>query len=331
MQIKSSDYKWPILLVSFLLLSLLSACGGGGPSTPINTTSGQTVTPQTAKVNAAYFGIFDTYIYDMAMRVKDTIPWVKINRLYIAFAMVSGTGELVDDTITMNATDLIPAAECEIRIKNIVNLCRTANPDTEILISSAPYIPEANYLEALKNPQKFADSVVRYVKKYNLDGFDMDWESPLIKYDPVVIAQLPVLFSTCRDTLRATGLNPHGKPYKVTTSVGYHIPKTVASLKDSVDGINIMSYGGPNADLLILMASQYLAAGFPAEKMIGGATCETVDPETESTVAAKWSYVHQQNMGGMFAWRMDNDTRPSLGSSPTFRVMNWLYGYSLAP
>ena len=212
-----------------------------------------------------------------------------------------------------------------------MNLCRAANPDTEILISSAPYVPEANYREALNNPRKFADSVVKYVKKYSLDGFDMDWESPLIKNDPVVIAQLPILFSTCRDTLRATGLNPHGKPYKVTTSVGYHSPKTVAGLKDSVDGINIMSYGGPNAELLILMAKQYSDAGFPPEKMIGGATCETVDPEAESTVAAKWNYVRQQNMGGMFAWRMDNDTRLSLGNSPTFSVMNWLYGYSLAP
>ena len=326
MQIKITYYKWPILLVSLFLSSLLNGCGGGGGGGG----SPPSVTPQTAKVTAAYFGIFDTYIYDMAMRVKENIPWGKVNRLYIAFAMVSSNGELVDDTIT-NPAETITAAECEIRIKNIVNLCRTANPNAEILISSAPYIPEVNYQEALRNPQKFADSVVKYVKKYNLDGFDMDWESPLIRNDPTVIAQLPVLFSTCRDTLRATSLNPHGMPYKVTTSVGYHSPKTVASLKGSIDGINIMSYGGPNADLLILMASQYLAAGFPAEKMIGGTTCETVDPETESTVAAKWSYVRQQNMGGMFAWRMDNDTRLSLGSSPTFRVMNWLYGYSLAP
>jgi GH18 family chitinase len=291
------------------------------------------VTPQTAKVTAAYFGIFDTYIYEMAMRVKENIPWGKINRLYIAFAMVSSNGELVDDTIAMNASDLITAAECEIRIKNIVNLCRTANPNAEILISSAPYIPEANYQEALKNPQKFADSVVRYVKKYNLDGFDMDWESPLIKYDPVVIAQLPVLFSTCRDTLQATGLNPHGKPYKVTTTVGFHSPQTVASLKGSVDSINIMSYGGPYEGLLIVMASQYLSAGFPAEKMIGGVNCVITEKpfDTDISVAAKWDYVRQQKMGGMFAWRMDMDTRPTLGSPPTFKIMSSLYRYSLAP
>ena len=323
--------RWPIRLSAILLTSLLTGCGGGGSSAPVPASSGQPVTQQSAMVVGAYFGIFDTFIYDMAMLVKENIPWGKINRLYIAFATISSNGELVDYT---NLADSITAAEAEKRTKNIVALCRTANPDAEILISTAPwmFVSDDNYLQALWNPQKFADSVLRYVKKYNLDGLDIDWESPVLRDDQAVIGQLPVFFSTCRKTLQAAGPNPHGKPYKVTTTVGYHSPQTISSLKDSIDGINIMSYGGPDAGGLIDVVTKYRDAGFPTEKMIGGITCEVENiPETESSVAAKWSYAHQQKMGGMFAWRMDNDTRLSLGSPPTFRLTNWLFGYSLAP
>ena len=322
--------SWSKVLITFLLTSLVTGCGGGGASAPVPVTSGQAATQQSAKVVAGYFGMFDTYTYNMAMRVKENIPWTRINRLYIAFATPSSNGELVDFT---NLVDTLTVAEAEKRVRNIAELCRSTNPNAEILISSAPsvFVDDANYLQALWNPQKFADSVVRYVKKYNLDGLDIDWESPVLRDDPAVIKQLPVFFSTLRDTLRATGPNPHGKPYKVTTTVGYHSPQTVASLKDYVDGINIMSYGVGGVNYLIDTATQYRNAGFPAEKMIGGLTCEADTPETESVVASKWTYVFQQNMAGMFAWRMDNDTRPTLASPPIFRVMNWLYGFSLLP
>ena len=108
---------------------------------------------------AAYFFLFDG-AYDEAMSVQDTIPWKKINRLYIAFATVD------DGVLTDKKTNESPMEQTEQKIRNVVALCRRDNPDAEIFISSdfGDQSIDDKYLEAAGNPQKFADSVVEYLK-----------------------------------------------------------------------------------------------------------------------------------------------------------------------
>ena len=65
------------------------------------------------------------------------------------------------------------------RIQEIVALCHENNPDAEIFITSnfGGRELDTEYLAAAQDPQKFADSVLAYLKEYDLDGYDMDWES----------------------------------------------------------------------------------------------------------------------------------------------------------
>lgn len=307
-----------------------SAKGMGNPSQPVGTESGGNNSPTLSStprpIIAAYFLVLDD-AYPAAMSVSDQIPWKKVNRVYIAFATLMD-GVLADYPAGSSPEDIAAREENGRKIQNVVSLVRKNNPDAEIFISSnfGEDTMDPEYLLAAQDPQKFADSVLAYLKEYDLDGYDMDWESHRINdYAP----QLTSLLSTVHTTFAAAGDNPHGRPYLVTHTVwpGVESAETVAGLKDRVDQLNLMTYGaGDNYDLRTY-ADSYYQAGFPYEKMVGGVESEAgyTDgvPDTQDSVAAKCAYAKEKNLAGLFEWRMDNDMRPE-GGVPTFEVTGWM-------
>ena len=328
----------PLLILAAMLLFAAGCTQNTALSTGQDTQSARgtaSVTPVPAadgRVIAAYWYLYpnkndDTY--SLVMPAKDQIPWKKINRLYIGFATVKD-GVLTNLPTGTSADDAAQRTEMQRRIHEIVALCHENNPGAEIFITSnfdeRELDPE--YLQAAQDPQKFADSVLAYLKEYDLDGYDMDWESGRIDdYAP----QLTSLLSTCHATFTAAGNNPHGRPYLLTHTVwpGVESAETVAGLKDSVDQLNLMTYGTGDKYDLVSFADSYAAAGFPYEKMIGGVESESaytdnVGPDTQGSVAAKCAYVKEHNLAGLFSWRMDNDMRPD-NSPPTYQVTGWVY------
>jgi Chitinase len=327
------------LILTVLLLSLLAA-GCMQNSSPAGQNSPAPGTPAAAtpvpaadgKISAAYWYLYpdpndDTY--SLVMSEKEAIPWTKINRLYIGFATVKD-GVLTDLPTGDSADDAVRRAEMQRRIHEIASLCREKNPDAEIFISSNFGGDLDNeYRAAAQDPQKFADSALAYLKAYDLDGYDMDWESSNIDdYAP----QLTALLSACHTTFAGAGTNPHGRSYKVTHTIwpGVESAQTVAGLKDAVDQVNIMSYGTGDKYDLVSYADSYAAAGFPPGKMIGGLESESgytdnVGPDTQETVAAKCAYVKSHNLAGLFVWRIDNDMRPD-NAAPTYQVTGWMNG-----
>lgn len=262
---------------------------------------------------AVYFGIFDD-AYVEAMTIQEQIPWDKVNRVQIAFATVED-GVLQD--ITVNDT----TAEAQERITSLIALVRDANPSIEILIVSN-YGPEVTdeYLQAAQDPQRFADSVLEYLQDYGLDGFDMDWEDTAIDD---YADELETLLGTTYATLKVAGESPTGGKYQLTHTVwpGVASPETVAAIADDVDHLNLMTYG----DGLASYATDYADAGVPYELMIAGVEAETGDlQDSADSIAAKAQYVLDNDLAGIFVWRLDNDTRAD-GEPPTFEVTNWVY------
>jgi GH18 family chitinase len=332
---------FPSLIILAMLL-VTAGCtqnstvpAGSVNSPPDNTTDGNNQAPALVpddKVIAAYWYLSpdpndDTY--SLVMSAQDQIPWTKINRLYIGFATVND-GVLTEMPTGTSAEAAELRAQMEHRIQTIVALCHEKNPGAEIFITSnfGGSDIDNEYLAAAQDPQKFADSVIFYLKAHDLDGYDMDWESGQINdYSPQLIS----LLSTCHATFAAAGTNPHGQPYKLTHTVwpGVESAETVAALNDSVDQINIMSYGTGDTYDLVSYADTYAAAGFPYEKMIGGVESESgytdnVGPDTEASIAVKCAYVKEHNLAGLFEWRIDNDMRPD-NSPPTYQVTRWVY------
>jgi GH18 family chitinase len=287
---------------------------------------------QSRNIVAAYFYLYpdpndDTY--PLVMSAKDAIPWKKVNRIYIGFATLHD-GVLTDLPAGNSAENISQRAETQGRIRNVVALIRKNNPGAEIFITSnfGQEEMDPQYLLAAQDPQKFADSVVGYLKEYDLDGYDMDWESRKIDdYAP----QLTSLLSACHDRF-AAGNSPRGRPYSLTHTVwpGVESPETVAGLADSVDQLNLMTYGPGDTYDLTSYAAAYHDAGVPWEKMIGGVESEAGYGEsgghdTQESVAAKCAFVKENNLAGLFEWRMDNDMRPD-GSPPTYQVTGWMSG-----
>lgn len=279
--------------------------------------------PEGQLIIAAYFLIFDEG-YDQTMTVPDSIPWNKINRLYIAFATVN------DGVLTEATADGTSAEEAEGKIRKVIDLCRNGNPDAEIFISSnyGGQSADDKYLEAAKDPQRFADSVLDLLRKYDLDGYDMDWETSRIND---YADELYALLSACNATLKQAGPNPHGKPYKVSHAIWptAHSPGTVAGLRDYIDNINLMTYGAESGDDLRSYAESYHDAGFPYEKMIGGADselgyAENGGPDTQDSIQEKCNFAEEKNLAGMYSWRLDNDMRAA-GGPPTFQAASWIY------
>lgn len=146
------------------------------------------------------------------MSAPDRIPWTKINRLYIGFATVKD-GILTELPTGSSPADVSRRDEMRMRIREVVKECRENNPDTEIFIVSnfgeRELAPE--YLQTAQDPQKFADSVLAYLKENDLDGYDMDWESHSIDdYAPQLTSLLDACHATSADSYAKAGF-PYGK------------------------------------------------------------------------------------------------------------------------
>ncbi|WP_212978418.1 glycosyl hydrolase family 18 protein [Paenibacillus azoreducens] len=141
----------------------------------------------------------------------------------------------------------------------------------------------------------FADSIIEYVKKYNLDGIDLDWEYPtqdaggIVTGRPVDKENFTLLLKLVREKLNALGLQQN-KYYELTIAAGagwgYLNGVEIEKITPLLDNINIMTYDfagawvqntahhthlyGPNisADLCVEVL---LKSGVPAHKVVLGA------------------------------------------------------------
>jgi hypothetical protein len=317
-----------IFIIIAAILLMTAGCTRISPPAGVPGDSNPPVpSPVTGRnIIAAYFYLYpdrndDTY--PLVMSAKDAMPWKKVNRIYIGFATLQN-GVLTDLPAGTSAESTSRRAETQARIRNVVTLIRQNNPGAEIFITSNfdEEKLDPQYLLASEDPRKFAGSVVGYLKEYDLDGYDMDWESGKINdYAP----QLTSLLAACHDRFSMEGNSPRGRPYKLTHTVwpGVESPETVAGLADSVDQLNLMTYGPGDTYDLTSYATAYHDAGFPWEKMIGGVESEAGYGEsgghdTQESVASKCAFVKENNLAGLFEWRMDNDMRPD-NSPPTYQ------------
>ncbi len=274
----------------------------------------------------AYFYLFDD-TYDQVMNNPDDLPWNQFNRLYLAFATIQ------DGNLTNIEMDE-EGEEADTKIKNLVDLCRERNPNAEIIISSNyGDAVTREYLSAASDPDQFARSVRSYLEQYDLDGYDMDWESfDINNYQD----EQSDLLQACKAEFASNAsLNSHNEPYTLTSTIwpGVHDPETVAGYEEFVDQFNIMSYGPGEGNDLGYYADQYAEAGVPYAKMIGGIESESGyeengGPDTRDSVSAKAEIVHSRGMAGLMNWRIDNDTRAPDGNatdSTAYSVTGWIY------
>ncbi|WP_295003135.1 glycosyl hydrolase family 18 protein [Sulfurimonas sp.] len=137
-------------------------------------------------------------------------------------------------------------------------------PDTSVLISVGGWTQSAGFHDAAINEvsrQKFADSCVEFIRQWDFDGVDIDWEFPTQVRQPDTIdtagdtgtpnadaaekQTFTLLLKTIRETLTAAG-EQDGKYYQLTAAVGASVT-TINNVETDkyhqyLDFINIMTY-----------------------------------------------------------------------------------------
>jgi chitinase len=242
-----------------------------------------------------------------AYLVKD-IPWTKVTHINYAFAHVDSTNKISVGSSTTNNAAIgmtwpgVAGAEMDPTLSyqghfNLLTKYKKANPNVKVLISVGGWAETGGYFDDAGNRvdsggfyrmtttssntvntsgiNTFADSVVSFLRKYHMDGVDIDYEYPTSMTNsgnPFDFSQAnarraglnksyPLLMKTLRDKLN-TAAAADGKYYLLTVaapSSGYLLRgEENFAATQYLDYINIMSYDlhgawndfvGPNAAL----------------------------------------------------------------------------------
>jgi len=261
------------IIISFaLILAVLSSCTGKkntdeGPKKP---------------VIIAYVGGFRGAID------ADKIAANKITHINYAFVDVQDGKAF----LTNEATD----------VENFkkLNALKEQNPDLKILISIGGWTWSKNFSDAVltaEGQKTFAKSAVEIMKKYDLDGVDVDWEYPAMPGDvgnvfrPEDKQNFTLMFAAIRAELDALTKETE-KKYLLTAAVGGNqdfLDNTeMAKVQEYLDYVNVMTYDYQSNEAVMhhtnldpsekyenkSSASKsiqaYISAGVPANKLVMG-------------------------------------------------------------
>lgn len=181
-----------------------------------------------------------------------------------------------------------------------LNLLKLDNPDLKILISIGGWSWSENFSDAVltdTSRKAFATSAAEIVRKYGLDGVDIDWEYPAKPgeegniYRPEDRHNFTLMFQEIRNQLDKLE-HEMGKKMLLTTAVGgspsFVEHTEMDKVQQYVDYINLMTYdfGGdtialhhtnlyptstyPNENSVDKTVTTYIAAGVPAKKLVVG-------------------------------------------------------------
>ena len=177
------------------------------------------------------------------------------------------------------------------------------NPDLKVLVSVGGWTWSGGFSDmalTAEGRRRFIDSAVAFVRRHDLDGFDVDWEYPGLKgfgnpHRPEDKQNFTALMTELRAAFDAEG-KARGRHYLLTFAAGANVHEflqttEMGKVQAVVDFVNLMTYdfreaeGDPLAghhgnlymhprDEKQLSADRavrdYLAAGVPADKIVVG-------------------------------------------------------------
>jgi chitinase len=181
-----------------------------------------------------------------------------------------------------------------------LNLLKGQNPDLKILISIGGWAWSENFSDAVltdASRKAFAKSSVDIIKKYGLDGVDIDWEYPGMMgeegnvFRPEDKENFTLMFKAIRDELNVLEKETSQKKLLTTAVPGFAEFLSVTEMgkaQEFLDYVNLMTYDLFQGDTVVHHASLYpseiyktaksadnafkafTAAGVPAGKLVMG-------------------------------------------------------------
>lgn len=217
------------------------------------------------------------------------IPAEKLTHINYAFANVKdGLVQHIDGRQKRDSLNFIELQKL-----------KSVNPDLKILVSIGGWTHSKGFSEAVSTPEgikKLTKSGIDFLKKYNLDGLDYDWEYPGLPgdnnpYQKADKENFIAMVKSFREALDSLG-QITGKTYLSTIASGgfrsYLEANDLGKAQEYLDFINIMAYDfytagdrltGHHANLFPNGAKgrsaqtaveEHLEFGVPADKLVLG-------------------------------------------------------------
>lgn len=168
----------------------------------------------------------------------------------------------------------------------LIQDARKANPNIKILVTLGYGANEITQIFAKdksqwqQNATDFANNLMMYLKQYDLDGFDVDWESPLAFAGNS--QQFALLFTAIR-----AAFNTQSRYYYLTLSPASVGTLDAATINSAFDFVSLQIYSG------FTCPDEYIAAGVSKDKLAYGAKFESkgngdATPYQTAQQAATW-------------------------------------------
>ncbi|KAJ1993089.1 hypothetical protein EDC05_002347 [Coemansia umbellata] len=300
--------------------------------------------------------------YFPIQRTVSDIPWSSLTHANIAFAFTGDNGEIsfegnvVNSTLTseQNAVNLIAQGQ-QNGVKMLIAVGGQGNFSTHLAAALSSNTSQAT----------FVSNAMGFIKKYNLDGIDIDWEYPNST------SQAQSLLSALQNTRSALD-NTFGKGKKLLTITLYNHPYLGPGVPtvdykpyaDAVDYAFTMAYDyfgswtdytAPDAPFLDVpfyagsfrnTTDSWLDAGWPADKLVAGlafyghSSVVSVDMAANTTNQYVPIFNHTTIDGpisaiaGTWTWRDMRDPSSGALSDPTTAGSGWVRAwdnYTMTP
>jgi len=299
--------------------------------TPIRLSSGNGIgvtSPIQGAVVGQYFTLYDGVSKQRYQSIVAAAPFDKCNLLILAFVRTftferhpPDEGGPIYVTQFANGRDpsnfpLDPNDTDADRVKLVVETARKKNPSINILISLG-WGSNKGYNDAGKaamTPVAFADSVLTLVKAYDLNGFDVDFESTRV--EPAA------LLAVTQEIRRSLNKIPSRRPMIMTITPARDdkgvLPKKVLTKNVLQQFTYIMpqtyDHGGNGTDFA---DATWLAQQLGSySRIVYGLNSEGYSGESDNP--KKFAHEAQTNgAAGIFAWRLNGDSMTQQ-SFPTF-------------
>lgn len=151
-----------------------------------------------------------------------------------------------------------------------------------------------------RNGNRSTANIVAWLQANGYGGISIDAE------DFGTMQLVPQFVTQLGPSFRAAGLGiAVSVPWPGNGPTGLYGENAVQALNDNVDVFELQDYsssGTPDD------APVWVAAGIPANKLMGGVATENGNAQTSLADTQAWTqYAMQNGLQGMFSWRLDND------------------------
>ncbi len=303
---KSAGRNIAGLAAVVVAMGSLSACGTSATQSTSSAKANAAPAEQTcAGTPTRQKGISGTFneIYDGDFTPNNTnAPYDKFNLMMVAFGHVNSSGEFDFENVSDGG---VPAEKA--RLQTLLSNTKALRDAGKLkIVMSLGWGTKFNDIPIIeKNPQKFAASVNTFIINNDLDGFDIDYESPTFsseqKMSDVSIAIRQAIGQDKLFTIT---------PNNVTNLVG-------ATLSSCYNYVNTQSYNASSD--LAFSVSQVTALGVPGSMINAGADIENVNHYggDKNRVAFAVNQYQKLNLNGVFMWQLKPGTNRYPAGGPT--------------